>query len=128
MAEILLQNMVTSNVTEYGIKIEKLIVQMTNFAKAHSLVPVLVLCHILQSKLNLVMGNFDEASKLLEIAHLIALEKGLENYKKQVIEEKSNLDTWKVLDQNSDIAERVRKSDILELLSTRAFAVGNLPL
>lgn len=110
-----------------------LVQKLHNIAEEQHIYPLMVDVLILKSKLALIAGDVSLASKLIDQADQISIEKHLTGIRERILLEKqdleANLNSWKELvDNNASLYDRINKTKIQNYLQKAQTYISELPL
>ena len=129
LLEILIWELSSTGHEEVFQEIQQLITQLNEIARKQKSFTLEIEVVLIQSQLELINGNVNQAMALLKQAKTITREKNLENHQvriesqEQVI--KSELHKWiELTEQNAPLIERIQQSQVQDYISTALRLAG----
>ena len=132
LLEILIWELSSTGHEEVFQEIQQLITQLNGMARKQKSFTLEIEVVLIQSQLELINGNVNQAMALLKQAKTITREKNLENHQvrieshEQVI--KSELHKWiELTEQNAPLIERIQQSQVQDYITTALRLAGKEP-
>ncbi|PWI49096.1 hypothetical protein CEE45_02835 [Candidatus Heimdallarchaeota archaeon B3_Heim] len=129
LLELLIWEVSSSGHEEVLAEIQQLILRLDDLAqqqKAHTLE---IEVRLIQSQLQLITGNVNQAMEVLKRARGIAYENKLESYQNRIERQEQEIETelqkWRELaEQNAPLIERMQQSKVIDYIDTALRLVG----
>ncbi|MHA2100932.1 MAG: tetratricopeptide repeat protein [Candidatus Kariarchaeaceae archaeon] len=130
LSELLLDELQMYGSDEVLEEVEKLTRNIYEMAQEHQLYPLIVEVLILRAKLEFINLKMDETDKLLQQAHLIAEERGLDRLLNSVEQEENRMAleiklASEISKSGSTIQERFDKSQVIEYILAMQDQIGS---
>ncbi|MHA2244795.1 MAG: tetratricopeptide repeat protein [Candidatus Hodarchaeales archaeon] len=123
LLDILIWELSSTGLKEVFQEIQQLITQLSEIARKQNSFTLEIEVVLIQSQLELINGNVNQAMALLKQAKTITREKNLENHQvrieKQELVIKSELHKWiELTEQNAPLIERIQQSQVQDYITT----------